>query len=323
MIIINKSTVPVGTGDWVSDIVKEQNPEAGDFSVVSCPEFLREGSAISDFMHPHRIVVGSLDEDAAEKVARLHLPLRAPIVVTDLRTAEMIKYASNAFLATKISFINEIANICEELGADVMEVSNGMGFDARIGQAFLNAGIGYGGSCFPKDVKALAYMAEKSGRHPQLLHSVMEINTDRRVMAVEQIKSLLESDELSGKVIGMLGLSFKPNTDDMRDAPSVTIGNMLLKDGAVVKAFDPIAMEEAAKLLPEVEMVDNPYAMAEGCDLLIVNTEWNEFRQLDLKRIKKVMRNPVLFDGRNIYDPTKMAEIGFRYRGVGRGYNGR
>ncbi len=323
LIIINKSTVPVGTGDWVSDIIREQNPGVEHFSVVSCPEFLREGSAIADFMNPHRIVVGSLDEEAAEKVARLHLPLRSPIVVTDLRTAEMIKYASNAFLATKISFINEIANICEDLGADVMEVSNGMGFDSRIGPSFLNAGIGYGGSCFPKDVKALAYMAEKSGRHPQLLHSVMEINTDRRVMAVEQIKSLLESDELSGKIIGMLGLSFKPNTDDMRDAPSVTIGNMLLKDGAVVKAFDPIAMEEAAKLLPEVEMVDNPYAMAEGCDLLIVNTEWNEFRQLDLKRIKKVMKNPVLFDGRNIYDPKKMAEIGFHYRGVGRGYNGR
>ena len=323
MIIINKSTVPVGTGDWVSNIVKEQNPEAGDFSVVSCPEFLREGSAISDFMQPHRIVVGSLDEDAAEKVARLHLPLRAPIVVTDLRTAEMIKYASNAFLATKISFINEIANICEELGADVMEVSNGMGFDARIGQSFLNAGIGYGGSCFPKDVKALAYMAEKSGRHPQLLHSVMEINSDRRVMAVEQIKSMLGGEDLSGKVIGMLGLSFKPNTDDMRDAPSVTIANLLLEAGAVVKAFDPIAMEEAAKLLPSVEMMENPYAMAEGCDLLMVTTEWNEFRQLDLKRIKKIMRTPQLFDGRNIYDPKKMKELGFQYRGVGRGYNGR
>ena len=323
LIIINKSTVPVGTGDWVSDIVKEQNPEAGDFSVVSCPEFLREGSAISDFMQPHRIVVGSLDEDAAEKVARLHLPLRAPIVVTDLRTAEMIKYASNAFLATKISFINEIANICEELGADVMEVSNGMGFDTRIGQAFLNAGIGYGGSCFPKDVKALAYMAEKSGRHPQLLHSVMEINSDRRVMAVEQIKSMLGGEDLSGKVIGMLGLSFKPNTDDMRDAPSVTIANLLLEAGAVVKAFDPIAMEEAAKQLPAVEMMENPYAMAEGCDLLMVTTEWNEFRQLDLKRIKKIMKTPLLFDGRNIYDPKKMKELGFQYRGVGRGYNGR
>lgn len=323
LIIINKSTVPVGTGDWVSDIVKEQNPKASKFSVVSCPEFLREGSAIGDFMTPHRIVIGSLNEDAAEKVAQLHLPLRAPIVVTDLRTAEMIKYASNAFLATKISFINEIANICEDLGADVMEVSKGMGFDTRIGPAFLHAGIGYGGSCFPKDVKALAFMAEDKGRHPQLLHSVMEINTDRRVMAVEQVKSLLGNEDLTGKTIGMLGLSFKPNTDDMRDAPSVTIANLLTKDGATVRAFDPIAMEEATKLLPDVEMTENPYQLAEGCDLLMVNTEWNEFRQLDLRRIKKAMKDPILFDGRNIYDPEKMKEHGFRYRGVGRGYNGR
>jgi len=323
LIIINKSTVPVGTGDWVSDIIREQNPNAGDFSVVSCPEFLREGSAIGDFMQPHRIVVGSLNEDAADKVAQLHLPLRAPIVVTDLRTAEMIKYASNAFLATKISFINEIANICEDLGADVMEVSKGMGFDSRIGQSFLNAGIGYGGSCFPKDVKALVFMAEEKGRHPQLLHSVMEINSSRRVMAVEQVKSLLKSEDLSGKTIGLLGLSFKPNTDDMRDAPSVTIANLLMEDGARVRAFDPIAMEEAAKLLPGVEMVESPYKMAEGCDLLMVNTEWNEFRQLDLRRIEKAMNEAVLFDGRNIYDPGKMAEYGFLYRGVGRGYNGR
>lgn len=323
MIIINKSTVPVGTGDWVSDIIYEQNPDAVGFSVVSCPEFLREGSAIGDFMNPHRIVVGSLDEEAADKVAQLHLPLRAPIVVTDLRTAEMIKYASNAFLATKISFINEIANICEDLGADVMEVSNGMGYDSRIGPAFLNAGIGYGGSCFPKDVKALAFMAEEKGRHPQLLHSVMEINTDRRVMAVEQVKSLLNNEDLTGKTIGLLGLSFKPNTDDMRDAPSVTIARLLIDDGARVRAFDPIAMKEAAKLLPDVEMVENPYMLAEGCDLLMVNTEWNEFRQLDLKRINEAMNEAVLFDGRNIYDPEKMAEFGFRYRGVGRGYNGR
>jgi len=322
LIIINKSTVPVGTGDWVSDIINKQNPHAGKFSVVSCPEFLQEGTAIINFMNPHRIVIGSLDEDAAEKVAQLHLPLRAPIVITDLRTAEMIKYASNAFLATKISFINEIANICEDLGADVMEVANGMGFDSRIGQSFLNAGIGYGGSCFPKDVKALAFMAEEIGRHPQLLHSVMEINDDRRVMAVEQVKSMLGTEELKDKVIGMLGLSFKPNTDDMRDAPSVTIANLLLEGGAKVKAFDPIAMEEAAKLLPGVKMIDSPYELAEGCDLIMVNTEWNEFRQLDLRQIKDAMKTPLLFDGRNIYDPVIMAKIGFRYRGVGRGYNG-
>jgi len=323
LIIINKSTVPVGTGDWVSDIVREHNPDVGRFSVVSCPEFLREGSAIGDFMEPHRIVVGSLDEEAADRVAQLHLPLRAPIVVTDLRTAEMIKYASNAFLATKISFINEIANICEALGADVMEVANGMGFDVRIGPYFLQAGIGYGGSCFPKDVKALAFMAEEKGRHPQLLHSVMDINDDRRRMAVEQVKSLLDIDSLSGITVGMLGLSFKPNTDDMRDAPSVTIANMLLKEGAFVRAYDPIAMKEAAELLPSVEMVETPYKMAEGCDILMVNTEWNEFRQLDLLRIKDSMKHPAMFDGRNIYDPLKMAELGFHYRGVGRGYNGR
>jgi UDPglucose 6-dehydrogenase len=323
LIIINKSTVPVGTGDWVADIVRDHNPDAGKFSVVSCPEFLREGSAIGDFMQPHRIVVGSLDEDAADKVAQLHLPLRAPIVVTDLRTAEMIKYASNAFLATKISFINEIANVCEALGADVMEVANGMGFDARIGHHFLHAGIGYGGSCFPKDVKALAYMAEEKGRHPQLLHSVMEINQDRRRMAVEQIKLLLDAEDLSGKTIGLLGLSFKPNTDDMRDAPSVTIANALIKAGAQVRAYDPIAMEEASELLPAVEMKETAYQLAENCDAIMINTEWNEFRQLDLARIKEVMKTAVIFDGRNIYDPAQMAEMGFRYRGVGRGYNGR
>ena len=323
LIIINKSTVPVGTGDWVADIVREHNPDVPDFSVVSCPEFLREGSAIQDFMEPHRIVVGSLEEEAADKVAQLHLPLRAPIVVTDLRTAEMIKYASNAFLATKISFINEIANICEDLGADVTEVANGMGFDTRIGPNFLRAGIGYGGSCFPKDVKALAYMAEEKGRHPQLLHSVMAINDDRRRMAVKQMESMLDDQDLTGKTIGLLGLSFKPNTDDMRDAPSVTIANQLLKAGATVRAYDPIAMEEAASLLPGVEMIENPYEMARGCHGLMVNTEWNEFRFLDLARIEEVMAAPNLFDGRNIYDPNQMSELGFHYRGVGRGYNGR
>lgn len=322
-IIINKSTVPVGTGDWVTDIINEHNPGAPDFSVVSCPEFLREGSAIQDFMNPHRIVVGSLDEEAADKVAQLHLPLRAPIVVTDLRTAEMIKYASNAFLATKISFINEIANICEDLGADVTEVANGMGFDSRIGPYFLRAGIGYGGSCFPKDVKALAYMAEEKGRHPQLLHSVMDINADRRRMAVEKLKSMFDDNTLTGKKIGLLGLSFKPNTDDMRDAPAITIANLLLKEGAQVLAYDPIAMEEAAGILPSVKMVENPYKMSDGCDALMVNTEWNEFQQLDLERIREAMRQPLVFDGRNIYDPNQMNELGFKYRGVGRGYNGR
>ena len=229
MVIVNKSTVPVGTGDWVADIVRSHQPEEIPFAVVSCPEFLREGSAIADFMHPHRTVLGSLDPEAAEKVAQLHLPLRAPIVITDLRTAEMIKYASNAFLATKISFINEIANICEALGADVKEVAVGMGYDKRIGPHFLEAGLGYGGSCFPKDVKALAYMAAEKGRHPQLLHAVMEINDDRRPMAVNRLREMV--GDLRGKTVGILGLSFKPNTDDMRDAPSVDIAQALSNEG--------------------------------------------------------------------------------------------
>lgn len=323
LIIINKSTVPVGTGDWVAKIVNEHKSDGVPFSVVSCPEFLREGAAISDFMNPHRVVLGSMDEEAADKVAQLHLPLRAPIVVTDLRTAEMIKYASNAFLATKISFINEIANICEDLGADVTEVAAGMGYDQRIGPHFLSAGIGYGGSCFPKDVKALAHMAEEKGRHPQMLHAVIDINTDRRQMAVQRVKEMLGKELLTGTTIGLLGLSFKPNTDDMREAPSLDIAKSLEAAGAQVRAYDPIAMEEAAPLLPKVEMFPNPYKMAVGCDLLMVNTEWNEFQQLDLEKIHDTMKQPFLFDGRNIYDPDKMAQLGFKYRGVGRGYDGR
>lgn len=321
LIIVNKSTVPVGTGDWLADIVLNHQTESIPFSVVSCPEFLREGVAISDFMNPHRTVLGSMDLDAAEKVAHLHLPLRAPIVITDLRTAEMIKYASNAFLATKISFINEIANVCEALGADVKEVAVGMGYDQRIGALFLDAGLGYGGSCFPKDVKALAYMAAEKGRHPQLLNAVMEINNDRRSMAVNRIKEMLGGTH--GKTIGLLGLSFKPNTDDMRDAPSVDIAQALLDSGASVRGYDPVAMDAARPLLPDVEMYPDVYSMAEGCDALIVITEWNEFKNLDLERIRNLLNQATILDGRNIYDPKKMAALGFHYRGLGRGYDGR
>jgi UDPglucose 6-dehydrogenase len=319
LIIINKSTVPVGTGDWVADILRRYQKNPIPFSVVSCPEFLREGSAIGDFMQPYRTVLGSLDPAAAEKVAQLHLPLRAPIVITDLRTAEMIKYASNAFLATKISFINEIANICEALGADVKEVAIGMGYDTRIGKQFLDAGVGYGGSCFPKDVKALAYMAAEKGRHPQLLYSVMEINDDRREMAIAHIKEMIGN--LKGKIIGLLGLSFKPNTDDMRDAPSVTIAQILQAEGAIVRAYDPVAMQVAQPLLPGVEMMPDPYTLAQGCDALVVVTEWNEFKQLDWSRLRDLMRQPALYDGRNIYKPDDMVRYGFIYRGVGRGYD--
>ncbi len=320
LVIVNKSTVPVGTGDWVADIIRQHQPKPIPFSVVSCPEFLREGSAIGDFMQPHRTVLGSLDLDAAEKVAQLHLPLRAPIVLTDLRTAEMIKYASNAFLATKISFINEIANICEAMGADVKEVAVGMGYDKRIGPMFLDAGLGYGGSCFPKDVKALAYMAAEKGRHPQLLYAVMEINDDRRRMAVDRMHEML--GEPRGKVIGLLGLSFKPNTDDMRDAPSIDIAKSLIDAGAEVRAYDPVAMDVARPMLDGVAFYDDPYSMAQGADALMVITEWNEFKNLDLTRLCGIMRQSVIFDGRNIFDPDTMKELGFEYRGLGRGYNG-
>jgi UDPglucose 6-dehydrogenase len=320
LIIINKSTVPVGTGDWVADIVKRSQPQPVDFWVVSCPEFLREGSAISDFMSPHRTVLGSLHPEAAEKVAQLHLPLRAPIVITDLRTAEMIKYASNAFLATKISFINEVADICEALGADVKEVAAGMGYDKRIGPMFLDAGLGWGGSCFPKDVLALAYMAEEKGLEPKILNSVMEINYERRKEAVAHIESM--TGGVQGKTIGLLGLAFKPNTDDMRDAPSIDIAQELTAAGAKVRGYDPVAMEVANTILPAVEMCPDPYTMAQGCDALMVITEWNEFKQLDLEKIRDLLNVPIIFDGRNIYDPAAMSAMGFYYRGMGRGFNG-
>ena len=322
LIIINKSTVPIGTGDWVADIVRSAQPQPIDFAVVSCPEFLREGSAISDFMNPHRNVIGSLDRDAADKVAQLHLPLRAPIVITDLRTAEMIKYASNAFLATKISFINELADLCELVGADVKEVAAGMGYDARIGRHFLDAGLGWGGSCFPKDVEALAYMAKEKGLNPRILNQVMKINYARRKAVVHHLERLLDGD-LQGKTIGLLGLAFKPNTDDMRDAPSIDIANSLLAAGAGVRGYDPVARQTAAPLLPDVQIFDDVYKMAEGCDALVVVTEWNEFKQLDLERLKDLLECPVIYDGRNIYDPGLMKEIGFSYRAIGRGMNGK
>ncbi|RJP47168.1 MAG: UDP-glucose/GDP-mannose dehydrogenase family protein [Anaerolineaceae bacterium] len=322
LIIINKSTVPIGTGDWVADIVKGAQPKPIQFSVVSCPEFLREGSAIGDFMSPHRTVIGSMDKDAANKVAHLHLPLRAPIVITDLRTAEMIKYASNAFLATKISFINEVADVCEALGADVKEVAAGMGYDARIGKYFLDAGLGWGGSCFPKDVQALAYMAKEQSLETPILDSVMTVNYDRRKTVVKRTEEML-GGSLKGKTIGLLGLAFKENTDDMRDAPSIDIARELIEGGAKVRGYDPVAYETARPHMPAVEIMDDPYALAKGCDALIVVTPWNEFKQLDLEKVKGLLKSPVIFDGRNIYEPTKMKEMGFNYRSIGRGFNGK
>jgi UDPglucose 6-dehydrogenase len=318
LIVVNKSTVPVGTGDWVADIISRKQPTPIDFAVVSCPEFLKEGSAIADFMAADRVVLGSLNPEAAEKVAQLHLPLRAPILVTDLRTAEMIKYASNAFLATRISFINEIATICEKLGADVREVAAGMGYDKRIGPHFLNAGLGYGGSCFPKDVKALEHMALVQGSHPSLLRAVMEINRDARRWAVITLRNLL-GGKLEDKRIGLLGLAFKPNTDDLREAPAMEIGHLLQNEGAQVSGYDPVAMVHAGKMNPRLRLAEDPYELAQGVDALLVVTEWDEFKHLDMRRIKEGMAQPILVDGRNIYNPEQMAALGFTYRAVGRG----
>ena len=319
LIVVNKSTVPVGTGDWVADIItKKRGDRTLDFAVVSNPEFLREGSAIGDFMNPDRVVLGSLNHAAAEKVSQLYAPLRAPVLISDIRTAEMIKYASNAFLATRISFINEIANICDELGADVREVADGMGLDKRIGRSFLDAGLGWGGSCFPKDVKALAHMAVLHNTHPQLLQAVMDINRNQRRRVVYKLRKVLGGSFLD-KTIGILGLSFKPNTDDMREAPAVEIIHLLENEGAKIQAYDPQAMENAEKELPGISLCPDPYQMAEGTDALVLDTEWNEFKQLDFERIFKLMRTPVLVDGRNQWDSKRLREMGFTYFGIGQG----
>ena len=317
LILVNKSTVPIGTGDWMAEIVQACVAPELEFAVVSNPEFLREGAAINDFLNPDRIVLGSTDRSAAQKVAQLYLSLRAPIIITDLRTAEMIKYASNAFLANRISFINEIASICEELGADIKEVAAGMGYDKRIGHAYLDAGVGWGGSCFPKDVKALAHMASIHGCHPQLLRAVIEINRDQRRRIVQNLRHALGT--LHGKTIGILGLAFKPNTDDMREAPAVEIIHLLQNEGAQVRAFDPVAMDRARETVPGVTYCDDAYKVAEGSNGLVIVTDWNEFKHLDMARIKASMAQPVLMDGRNIYDPRRMEELGFVYHGIGRG----
>jgi UDPglucose 6-dehydrogenase len=321
LIVINKSTVPVGTGDWTHEIISRAQPKPIDFAVVSCPEFLREGVAISDFMKPDRTVLGSNNRAAAESVAGLYAPLNSTIVITDIRTAEMIKYASNAFLATKISFINEISIICERLGADVTEVAQGMGYDTRIGNKFLQAGVGYGGSCFPKDVKALANMAMTHGMHPQLLNAVMEINDFQRKHLILKVRDLI-GGTFEGKTIGVLGLAFKENTDDMRESPASTVVRSIINQGATVKAYDPMAMENAEKEMKGVVMCQSPYDVAENADAIILLTPWNEFKQLDMGRIKGAMREPIMVDGRNMYDPETMRQHGFIYRGVGRGFNG-
>lgn len=315
-IIINKSTMPVGSGGFVAEIIRCHAPLGADFAVVSNPEFLREGSAVRDVREPDRVVLGGDDPDAVESVSELYATFSAPIVKTDLRTAEMIKYASNAMLATRISFINEIAAICEEFDADVRVVARGMGLDPRIGPSFLEAGIGFGGSCFPKDVKALAFMAAEKDLHPQLLNSVLDINADQRRRFARKVLSHLPVPHES--TVAIWGLSFKQDTDDMREAPSIEIIQALLAQGVRVQAYDPVANHVAETLMPTVMYCRDPYEAAHGADALLLLTPWNEFRQANMERVLETMRQPVVLDGRNIYDRHEMEEMGFTYVGVGR-----
>jgi len=317
-IIVNKSTMPIGSGDLVSSLIEQVKPPEATFAVVSNPEFLREGSAVYDVFHPSRIVLGAEDREAAERVAELYRVLNAPILITDRRSAEMIKYASNAILATRISFINEIAQICEQVGADVKVVAQGMGYDPRIGPLFLEAGLGFGGSCFPKDVRALAYMAEEVGCHPQLLHAVLEINYDQRRRFVRKLQDLL--GDLHGRPIALWGLAFKQDTDDVRESPALDVLRMLLQRGAIVTAYDPAAIANAAREVPDARYVSDPYAAVVGADALLIATPWNEFKQADLRRVRSLMRTPIMLDGRNIYEPAEVRALGFVYVGVGRGH---
>ncbi len=316
-VIVNKSTVPVGTGEMVREIIIANRNRNVDFDVVSNPEFLREGSAIKDTFEPDRIVIGAPTQVVAMKILELYAPLERPMIITDVASAEMIKYASNAFLATKISFINCIANICDAVGADVMQVIKGMGYDHRIGAAFLNAGLGYGGSCFPKDSSALARTAEKNGYDFKLLKAVMEVNREQPEKFVDKMRAAL-GGSFKDKKVGMLGLAFKPNTDDLRDAKSIEIIGKLLAEGAIVKAYDPIAIENAKSIYPQISYPVNAYDTAEGVDVLVIVTEWNEFKQLNMERIRNSMRRPLIFDGRNIYDPMKLRRMGFEYHCIGR-----
>ena len=287
-----------------------------NFAVVSNPEFLREGTAVSDFMSPDRIVIGASNNKAFNVITELYRPLNAHIIFTTVKSAELIKYASNSFLATKISFINEIANICEKVGSDVVEVAHAIGLDKRIGKEFLNAGIGYGGSCLPKDVSALIHLAKSNGYDPQILISVNDTNAEQRKRLVEKIESKLKT--LNGKVIGVLGLSFKPETDDLRDAPAIDMITALIKGGAKIKAYDPVAQEKAKKLLSGISFCASAYDAFRNVDAAVITAEWGEFRELDLEKVKKAMKEPVIFDGRNIYNPKRMKELGFKYFGVGR-----
>ena len=319
-VIITKSTVPIGTGDEVERIVHEARPGA-EFAVVANPEFLREGAAIQDFKHPDRIVVGTDDERARQVVAELYRPLylnQAPMVYTSRRTAELVKYAANAFLATKITFINEIADLCEKVGADVQEVARGIGLDKRIGSKFLNAGPGYGGSCFPKDVRALVKTAQDYDTPLRIIEAVNVVNDNRKRALARKVSGLF-GGTLRGKKVAVLGLTFKPNTDDMREAPSIALITALQDMGAQIHAYDPEGMEQARTVLQDVNYFSDPYECATGVDALVIATEWEQFRALDLPRLKEIMTSPVIVDLRNVYRPAEMAKLGFIYESIGRG----
>jgi UDPglucose 6-dehydrogenase len=319
-VIVVKSTVPVGTNDEVDAIVRKLRPDA-DFAVVSNPEFLREGAAIEDFKHPDRVVVGTDDERARRTMRELYRPLfinETPMLFTGRRSAELIKYASNAFLATKITFINEIADLCEKCGADVQEVARGMGLDRRIAAKFLHAGPGFGGSCFPKDIAALAAIGQRYEVPTKIVSTVMAVNDARKRAMVSKVVSAC-GGSLRGKTIAVLGLTFKPNTDDMREAPSLVIVPSLEAQGARVRAYDPHGMVEARKLMPQLETASDPYACIEGADAMLILTEWDQFRALDLDRVKKTLRSPIVIDLRNIYRPAELAAKGLSYVSVGRG----
>ncbi|MDQ3711891.1 MAG: UDP-glucose/GDP-mannose dehydrogenase family protein [Acidobacteriota bacterium] len=318
-VLVTKSTVPVGTGKWLREFVSENQKLKTNFGVASNPEFLREGAAIEDFMHPDRVVIGSNEEDAIAIMKDLYRPLyliETPVVITSLESAELIKYAANAFLATKITFINEIANLCDAIGCDVHDVARGMGMDNRIGKKFLHPGPGYGGSCFPKDTRALTTVADQFGVETLIVDSVIEANERQRKAMIPKIEKLV--GDLSGKKIAVLGLSFKPETDDMRESPAIDIIKELQNRGATIKAFDPVAMEEAKHSLPDIEFATDEFDAIEGADVLVFLTEWNQFRALDMERVKRLLKSPKIADLRNIYEPSDMRELGFEYVGVGR-----
>ncbi len=316
-IIVNKSTVPIGTGDRVAQILREFKKPEAEFDVVSNPEFLREGAAIFDFMRPDRIVIGSSSPRAAQIMEEIYSSLEgAKIVHTDVRSAEMVKYTANAMLATKISFINEIANLCEKMGANIKEVAKIVGMDRRIGPEFLYAGLGYGGSCLPKDTKALIHMANNTGYDFRILKAVEAVNQNQWFQAVEKAKKLL--GPLKGKTIGILGLAFKPNTDDMREAPSIKLVAELQKEGVSIKAYDPAAMETSKPWMKDITYCQGILETAKGADALVIVTEWKQFKMMELGKVKTLMRTPVIIDGRNMFSKKKMKELGFIYAGIGR-----